>query len=137
MIQHPDDADPRKCSVFAWSWALTSETMHQPQDVIAYADKLTGYADRLQVLAALARRKVSRFIRSLRFSSPGSFDGHAVGPWSGAKRRAGPVNGEGPPVRRGRTGGPSCGERIAQLAPMAGSLMLGLPVSVWPAMRRR
>ncbi len=51
MVQHPDDADPRKRNVFAWSWAVTSVTMHQPQDVIAYADMLSSFADRLRDLA--------------------------------------------------------------------------------------
>jgi len=52
MVQHPDDADPRKRNVTAWSWAVTSVKMQQPSDVIAYADMLADYADRLRGLAA-------------------------------------------------------------------------------------
>nr|WP_034090167.1 hypothetical protein [Streptacidiphilus albus] len=51
LIQFPDAADPRHRNVTAWSWVVTSVGLRQPSDVLAYADMLTGYADRLRELA--------------------------------------------------------------------------------------
>ena len=51
MVQHPDDADPRKRNVFAWSWVVTSVKLHRPSDVIAYANMLSSFVDQLRELA--------------------------------------------------------------------------------------